>query len=43
MRRPTDKTLTLYEGHAHDLLNDLGRESVMRDIVAWIEARLPAA
>jgi acylglycerol lipase len=39
-----DKTLKLYEGHYHDLLNDFGREQVMDDIVAWIEARLrPAA
>jgi alpha-beta hydrolase superfamily lysophospholipase len=35
-----DKTLKLYEGHYHDLLNDLGREEVMDDIVAWIEARI---
>ena len=27
----TDKTLKLYEGHVHDLLNDLGKESVMAD------------
>jgi acylglycerol lipase len=39
----SDKTLKLYDGHAHDLLNDLGREGVMGDIVAWIAARLPAA
>lgn len=38
-----DKTLKLYDGHAHDLLNDLGREGVMADIAGWIEARLPAA
>jgi alpha-beta hydrolase superfamily lysophospholipase len=38
-----DKTLKLYEGHAHDLLNDYGREQVMADIVGWIEARLPGA
>jgi alpha-beta hydrolase superfamily lysophospholipase len=38
-----DRTLKLYDGHAHDLLNDLGREGVMADIVAWISARLPAA
>jgi acylglycerol lipase len=38
-----DKTLKLYEGHAHDLLNDLGRDGVMSDIVGWIAARLPAA
>ncbi len=37
----TDKTLKLYEGHAHDLLNDLGREQVMADIRQWIGARLP--
>ena len=36
-----DKTIKLYEGHFHDLLNDLGKEQVMADIVAWIEARLP--
>lgn len=36
----TDKTLKLYEGHYHDLLNDLGREEVLADIVQWIEARV---
>ena len=35
-----DKTLKLYDGHVHDLLNDLGREAVMADIVNWITARL---
>jgi acylglycerol lipase len=39
----TDKTLKLYEGHFHDLLNDFGKEGVMGDIQAWIEARLPEA
>ena len=38
-----DKTLKLYEGYAHDLLNDVGKEAVMDDIVRWIDARLPAA
>ena len=38
----TDKRLILYEDYYHDLLNDLGRERVMADIVGWIEARLPA-
>ena len=38
-----DKTLKLYEGHVHDLLNDLGKDVVMADIKGWIEARLPAA
>ena len=37
-----DKTLKLYEGHYHDLLNDIGKEEVMADILAWVEARLPA-
>ncbi len=37
----TDKTLKLYDGYFHDLLNDLGKETVMTDITAWIEARLP--
>jgi acylglycerol lipase len=37
-----DKTLRLYEGHVHDLLNDIGREAVAADILAWIGARLPA-
>jgi acylglycerol lipase len=36
-----DKELKIYEGYAHDLLNDLGREQVMDDITRWIEARLP--
>lgn len=34
-----DKTLALYDGHAHDLLNDFDRERVMGDIVGWIQAR----
>lgn len=36
-----DKTLKLYEGHYHDLLNDLGREGVIEDIAGWIAGRLP--
>ncbi len=39
----TDKTLKLYEGHFHDLLNDIGKEAVMSDITHWIAARLPTA
>lgn len=35
-----DKSLKLYEGHVHDLLNDTGKAKVMTDITAWIEARL---
>ncbi len=39
----TDKTLKLYEGHFHDLLNDLDKELVLADIQGWIDARIPAA
>ena len=39
----TDKTLKLYEGHAHDLLNDVDKDIVIADIQQWIDARLPAA
>jgi len=38
-----DKTLKLYEGHAHDLLNDLGKEDVLADIRSWIDKHLPGA
>ena len=37
----TDKTLKLYEGHFHDLLNDLDKETVMADIQHWIDERIP--
>jgi alpha-beta hydrolase superfamily lysophospholipase len=36
-----DKQLILYEDYYHDLLNDIGRERVMDDIVGWIDQRLP--
>ncbi len=36
-----DKTLKLYEGGYHDLLNDIDKETVMRDILAWINERIP--
>jgi alpha-beta hydrolase superfamily lysophospholipase len=35
-----DKTLKLYEGYYHDLLNDIGKERPMSDIIAWIDAHL---
>jgi acylglycerol lipase len=38
-----DKTLKLYEGHFHDLLNDVGKEQVMADIGNWIDAHLSKA
>jgi len=37
-----DKTLKLYEGGFHDLLNDLVKRMVMQHIQDWIGARLPA-
>ncbi|UJR82822.1 alpha/beta hydrolase [Sandaracinus amylolyticus] len=36
-----DKTLILYDGHYHDLLNDVGREQVLDDVVSWIVAHIP--
>jgi alpha-beta hydrolase superfamily lysophospholipase len=38
-----DRTLKLYEGHAHDLLNDYGKEQVLADIENWLDTRLAAA
>lgn len=38
----TDKTLKLYEGHYHDLLNDIDKEIVIADIQNWIDERIPA-
>jgi acylglycerol lipase len=38
----TDRTLKLYEGGFHDLLNDIDKESVMLDITNWVEAHLGA-
>jgi acylglycerol lipase len=35
-----DKTLKLYEGGYHDLLNDTDRDVVIADISAWLEAHL---
>ena len=32
-----DKTLKLYEGHYHDLLNDTDKEIVMNDILDWVK------
>ena len=31
-----DKSLKVYEGHYHDLLNDVGKEGVIADIKAWL-------
>jgi acylglycerol lipase len=37
-----DKTLKLYEGAYHDLLNDVDKETVMADITRWLDTRLPS-
>jgi len=37
-----DKTLKLYAGHYHDLLNDLDKEIVMADIQQRIDTHIPA-
>jgi alpha-beta hydrolase superfamily lysophospholipase len=34
-----DKTLKFYEGHYHDLLNDLDKEIAMSDILDWLDER----
>jgi acylglycerol lipase len=39
----SDKTLKLYEGGVHDLLNDLDKEAVAADITRWIDERVPIA
>jgi alpha-beta hydrolase superfamily lysophospholipase len=38
-----DKTLELYEGYAHDLFADVGKERPMADVIAWLEARIHVA
>ena len=43
MAGSTDKTLKLYDGGFHDLLNDVDKETVMADIKGWLNARIPAA
>jgi alpha-beta hydrolase superfamily lysophospholipase len=42
MASSADKTLKLYKGGFHDLLNDVDKELVMQDIKNWIDARLAA-
>src|SRR4051812_37314956 len=32
----SDKTIKLYDGHYHDLLNDVDKEKVMADVEEWI-------
>jgi alpha-beta hydrolase superfamily lysophospholipase len=40
MAGAADKTLKLYEGHFHDLLNDVGKEQVIADVTGWIVRHL---
>ena len=42
MAGSTDKTLKLYDGGFHDLLNDVDKKLVIGDIEGWINARVPA-
>lgn len=35
-----DKTLKLYEGFYHEIVNELGKEQVMSDIIEWLDIRL---
>lgn len=34
-----DKTLKLYDGAYHEVLNDYGREQVIGDLIAWLDAK----
>ena len=36
-----DKMLKLYKGGYHDLLNDISKQEVMADILAWVNERVP--
>jgi acylglycerol lipase len=36
----SDKTLKLYYGAFHDLLNDIDKEKVMADVMSWINSHL---
>lgn len=38
----SDKTVKMYEGMSHCTLHDEGRARVWADIVAWLDARVPA-
>lgn len=38
----TDKTLHLYEGAYHEVLNDYGRDEVLKDVTTWLDAHVEA-
>ena len=33
-----DVTLRLYEGMRHEIFNEIGREQVLADLLAWLDA-----
>lgn len=35
-----DKTLKIYPDHVHDLLNDIGKEKVIADMLGWMSPRI---
>ena len=37
----SDKTIKIYPEHRHELLREIGREQIYRDIFDWIRARSP--
>jgi acylglycerol lipase len=38
--RSSEKSLKLYPDHYHDLLNDVGKEEVIQDVIGWITTQL---
>lgn len=36
-----DKTLHVYDGYRHEVLNELGRERVVADLLRWLDRRFP--
>jgi alpha-beta hydrolase superfamily lysophospholipase len=36
----TDKTLKVYDGFAHEVMNEPGRSAVLADITAWLDAHV---
>ena len=37
-----DVTCTLYPGARHEIFNETNRDEVTADVVAWLDAHLPA-
>jgi alpha-beta hydrolase superfamily lysophospholipase len=38
----TDVTARIWEGGRHEMLNETNRDEVVRELLAWLEARVPA-